>query len=127
MAKKSAAATTKQQHQQQVAPVTALELVALETSRETLALLRQRVNEAERGLKGAEQDLIMRLDAGARVVGGMTAIVETQEGSISPKWKEHYLQHMMVQHNISFETAEAQVREATDRSSKRVLVVGKAR
>jgi hypothetical protein len=106
--------------------ISGLELVALETSRESLRLLSQQVREAVQKLAGLEQDIIKRLKAGARVEGDMVAIIKLQGGgTISPSWKTHYLDHMVKEHGISADTAEQNVRRLTTPSSPtEVLVVG---
>ena len=116
--------STKTAVKQQKSPaITELELVALETTRETLSLLRKQATEAEKRVKGLEQDLILRLQAGARVQGNMTAIVQEVSGQCRPPWKDLYI-GVMVRQGVSPETAEAEARRGTIITVSKALVIG---
>jgi hypothetical protein len=101
--------------------VTDVELLALETSRAALALLRKHVKDSEARLDGLEADLIARLDAGAVISGDVVAVVDVVEGQCRPKWKEQLLAHMEKYHQVSPQTCEAQMRALTPVSSHKVL------
>jgi len=113
--------TRKQERPQDL--ITDLELMTIETRRSALALLRKQLREAEESLKGQEQDLIMRLDAGARVVGALHAEARTEVGQCRPEWKDAYLTHMENFHGQSRETTETALRGITTIPEKRVLLI----
>jgi hypothetical protein len=103
--------------------ISSLELMALETSRASLSLLRRQVKESDERVKAMEADLVARLEAGARIEGDARAMVQEEAGNCSPSWKTHYLDHMLVDHNIPSEEAEADVRDATEVRMKKTLVI----
>ena len=107
--------------------LTELELLALETNKASVELLTKQVAEARKRVAGMEQDVILRLRAGAKVQGGLTAMLQLQGGgTISPSWKGHYLKHMLEAHNVSAETAEQDLRRITTPSAPtEVLVIGR--
>lgn len=123
MTKKTAA---RKQQLPLVAPITTVELMALETYRDTLKLLSQRVAETRKALEGTEEAIIMRLKAGAQTEGPYTAVIQQVQGDCRPAWKEVHLQHMEKVHGQPQALTEALVRKDTVRSVKEVLVVGKA-
>ncbi len=116
-------ATTAQQQQEVV--ISSVELLAVETEREALALLRRQLREAELRLAGHEADLVARLDAGAMVTGPMTAVVETIVGDCRPAWKGLLVEHMHDVHGVPAETTEARAREVTAPPQKKALVIGR--
>ena len=85
--------------------ITSLELMALETSRASLSLLRKQLKESDDRVKALEADIIGRLEAGARIQGNAFAEVKEESGQCRPEWKEHYLGHMVASHHISAEVA----------------------
>lgn len=113
--------TRKQERPQDL--ITDLELMTLETQRSALALLRRKLKDAEERLKGQEQDLIMRLDNGAKVIGALHAEARTEVGQCRPEWKDAYLTHMENFHGQSRETTETALRGITPIPEKRVLLI----
>ena len=124
MSKPSAAAAKKRiAAKQPVDVISSVELLALETNRAMLAVLRKQVNDAEKKVGGQEQDFITRLEAGAVVSGDVLAVVQTVTGQCRPKWKETLLEHMQKYHGSSPETCEAQIRALTIPSISKTLVI----
>lgn len=101
MAKKTQRKTPVEQQPTQV--VTELELVAVETSRMTLATLRKRVREAEATLEQQEADVIAKVRAGAAIQGKLAASVTVEMGPSRPKWQELHFEHMLNEHGLTKE------------------------
>ena len=52
-----------------------------------------------------------RLKAGAKVTGRFTAVIDTPMGKCTPPWKDEYISHMEMEHGLTKEAAENEVRE----------------
>lgn len=92
--------------------------------RKRVAVLKHDVADEERKLEAAESGVIQLLWAGERVTGRYQAQLETVAGKCSPPWKDVYLQHMEMVHDVAASEAEQVVRENTPTSqAKQRLVV----
>lgn len=108
-----------------VKPITSVELLALETTRDSLRLLSKTLEDAKDQLKAQEGELMQRLEAGAQVLGPMAAHVHSEPGDCRPKWKDLMLAHMAKYHNVTAVIAEAKVREGTPRPTVKSLVISR--
>jgi hypothetical protein len=105
--------------------ITDIELLALETNRETLKMLVDRVSAAKKAIEAMEDDLILRLERGARPVGEMTALIQTVKGQCRPAWKDIMVAHMHDHHGVVEASTVAVAQAQTTIPTSKQLVIGK--
>jgi hypothetical protein len=105
-------------------PIKEDELQRVRELRMKLEAAKATVNQAERDLATAEDDVMRRLRAGAQIRGKLTAIVTEVSGRRSPPWKELYIDHMAAAHAASRDALYETVLGDYPAKLKEVLVIG---
>lgn len=100
------------------------DLIAVETARSKVAALKAELAQAEITAGVLEDDVLLRLKAGAKVVGRLTAIVKRMFGPRRPNWKDLFLDHMSSTHGDPRDSLEQAVIEKCVGSPRDALIVG---
>jgi hypothetical protein len=102
------------------------ELLELSEKREEYRELQKQLKTAESSCKALENDLINRLQAGAKVQGKLTAVIEEKAGASRPPWKTEYLDHMEHEHDVNRVAEEQRVQLKYPPDPTERLVIGNA-
>lgn len=86
--------------------ITEADLLAVETARQELAAIKAAAERAKAKVDALENDITLRLKAGARITGRMVALISRIEGPRRPPWKDLYLDHMSATHQWSRDALE---------------------
>jgi hypothetical protein len=105
-------------------PILEEELTELSRERERVLALAHDLEQARAHLKQVEDDIVQRLHAGARVLGALTAVVETVAGRCAPSWKEELLAHFEQAHGLHRAFVEVEVRQRWPAEPHEELVIG---
>lgn len=100
------------------------ELQAIVGLRDEVEVLRKKLNELERDMRGRESATINKLKAGAVVEGALLALVTLEEGARRPAWKELYLSHFADEHGKEPSVVEAEIKAETEPATREVLQIG---
>jgi len=106
--------------------ITEADLLEIRVLREQLTQMRALAKAATARLSELEHGVMSALERGAVVEGRLTAIVEQRAGTCRPHWRDEYLNHMEMIHNIAREAAEHEVRSEYPPEMKDILVIGDA-
>lgn len=120
MAAKNNKKEQKQMHQN---TITEIELLSVQQTRMEIAQKRKMLKELEANLEQQEESIIQRLQAGANVMGHMSAVLEKETGSCRPKWKEEYVSHMELEHGMTAKAVQLQMQEKYPAPERVILVI----
>lgn len=104
--------------------ITQRRLAMLMAAREKRKAIEASLKECDELLGTAERGIMTMLLDGAEVEPGKySAGMETKMGNCTPKWKDLYIEHMTMEHEVPAVEVEAKARALYPAAQKTVLVV----
>jgi hypothetical protein len=103
--------------------ITEDDLLAVDRARQELAAGKALVEKLRQRAEELEDDIMLRLKAKARVVGGLKPVIVREIGPRRPPWKDLYLDHLEALHKTDRAAFEKATIEAYPGQPRDTLVI----